>query len=249
VVSASANSPVHPPAGAILTAQFRMTFQIRWIEDLIMPRFARHRTLRGRRAVLFALGALPGCARPAIRLDVSPARAPSVRATVGPVTVVGSVPAGGFGDVSTAALPRVRHRTLPPATASASAARVLATAKRYVGTRYVYGGERPAEGFDCSGFVQYVFGRHGIDLPRTSALQASAGRAVPVALAALHPGDLMFFDTEGEGIDHVAIYAGNGRIIHASSGSGRVRYDDVDTDRGEWFLQRFVASRRVLGEG
>jgi cell wall-associated NlpC family hydrolase len=215
-----------------------------------MPYFARHRTLvKGRRAMLLALGALPSCARPAIRLDVSPARAPSLRATVGPVTLAAAVPVGRIRSVGTATVPRTSRRSLPAAAASASAARVLATANRYVGTRYVYGGESPREGFDCSGFVQYVFGRHGLDLPRTSALQASAGRALPVAIAALRPGDLMFFDTEGQGIDHVAIYAGHGRIIHASSGSGRVRYDDVDTNRGEWFLKRFVASRRVLGEG
>lgn len=213
-----------------------------------MRRFARHRTLvKGRRAVLLALGALPSCARPAIRLDVSPARTPSLRAAVGPLTVAAAIPLGG--SVSTAAVPSAGRRGLPPAAASASAARVLATANHYLGTRYVYGGESPAEGFDCSGFVQYVFGRHGVTLPRTSALQASAGRPVPHVLAALRPGDLMFFDTEGQGIDHVAIYAGGGRIIHASSGSGLVRYDDVDSDRGEWFLKRFVATRRVLGQG
>lgn len=214
-----------------------------------MPRFARHRTLKGRRAVLLALGALPSCARPAIRLDISPARAPSLRAAVGPVTVAAAIPVVGIGGVSPAAVPRSRHPSVPNATASASATRVLATANRYVGTRYIYGGESPADGFDCSGFVQYVFGRHGVNLPRTSALQASAGRAAPVAIAALRPGDLMFFDTEGQGIDHVAIYAGGGRIIHASSGSGRVRYDDVDSARGGWFLRRFVASRRVLSQG
>lgn len=123
---------------------------------------------------------------------------------------------------------------------------MLATADRYLGTRYRYGGESPAEGFDCSGFVQYVFGRHGVDLPRTSAQQAGAGRAVPGAISALQPGDLMFFDTEGRGVDHVAIYAGEGRLIHAASGAGRVRYDDLGTDRGQWLLERLVASRRVL---
>jgi cell wall-associated NlpC family hydrolase len=137
--------------------------------------------------------------------------------------------------------------TLPAA--SPSAGRVLATADRYVGTRYRYGGESPAEGFDCSGFVQYVFARHGVELPRTSAQQAGAGRAVSGTGGALQPGDLMFFDTEGHGVDHVAIYAGGGRLIHAASGAGRVRYDDVDTDRGRWLLERLVASRRVLAAG
>jgi cell wall-associated NlpC family hydrolase len=123
---------------------------------------------------------------------------------------------------------------------------VLATADRYVGTRYRYGGDTPAEGFDCSGFVQFVFGRHGVELPRTSSEQASAGRAAPRKIAALQPGDLMFFAASGRGVDHVAIYAGAGRIIHASSGTGEVRYDSLGTDRGEWFLRRFVTARRVL---
>jgi cell wall-associated NlpC family hydrolase len=123
---------------------------------------------------------------------------------------------------------------------------VLATADRYVGTRYRYGGETPAEGFDCSGFVQFVYGRHGVELPRVSYKQAGAGRAAPRAITALQPGDLMFFAPGGGRVDHVAIYAGDGRIIHAASGAGSVRYDDLDTDRGGWLLRRFVTSRRVL---
>jgi cell wall-associated NlpC family hydrolase len=126
---------------------------------------------------------------------------------------------------------------------------VLATADRYVGTPYRYGGESPAEGFDCSGFVQYVFGRHGVELPRTSSQQVSAGRPAPKEITALQPGDLMFFAAGGRRVDHVAIYAGDGRIIHASAGAGTVRYDDVDTDRGAWYLRRFVTSRRVLAGG
>jgi cell wall-associated NlpC family hydrolase len=200
-----------------------------------------------RRAVLLALGALPGCARAPIRLDVSPSRVPSFRATVGPVTVAGDVAFGATGGVRKPVGAMPERQSPSPAAASVTAARVLATANRYLGTRYRYGGERPAEGFDCSGFVQYVFGRHGVELPRTSAVQAGAGRAVPAAIGALRPGDLMFFATGGHGIDHVAIYAGDGRIIHAASGAGQVRYDEVDTDRGEWLLERFVASRRVLG--
>jgi cell wall-associated NlpC family hydrolase len=123
---------------------------------------------------------------------------------------------------------------------------VLATADRYVGTRYRYGGESPAQGFDCSGFVQFVYGRNGVELPRVSYRQAGAGRAAPREVTALQPGDLMFFAAAGGRVDHVAIYAGEGRIIHAASGAGNVRYDDLDTDRGEWLLRRFVTSRRVL---
>jgi cell wall-associated NlpC family hydrolase len=191
-------------------------------------------------AILLTLGLLPGCARAPLRLDVSPSRGATVQASIGPLTVAGTL--GGEG-----AVPGGREWSSPGAAASASAARVLATADQYLGTRYRYGGESPAEGFDCSGFVQYVYGRHGVELPRTSYQQVSAGRAAPGEVTALQPGDLMFFAAGGGRIDHVAIYAGDGRVIHATSGAGIVRYDDLDTDRGEWLLRRFVTSRRVLG--
>jgi cell wall-associated NlpC family hydrolase len=180
-----------------------------------------------RLAILLAVGPLTGCARASIELALSPSRAPSLRATVGPLTLGQTV--HGRGRI-----------------VSASAARVLATADRYVGTRYRYGGESPAEGFDCSGFVQFVYGRHGVELPRSSYQQVSAGRPAPAGITALRPGDLMFFSAGGRRVDHVAIYAGDGRIIHATSGAGTVRYDDFETDRGKWLLQRLVTSRRVL---
>jgi cell wall-associated NlpC family hydrolase len=123
---------------------------------------------------------------------------------------------------------------------------VLATAQRYLGTHYRYGGETPTAGFDCSGFVQYVFGRHGIALPRTSRQQASAGRGVPDDVASLEPGDLMLFSSRGAGVDHVAIYVGDNRILHSSAGAGGVVYDDLSSSRGKWFVARHVESRRVL---
>jgi peptidoglycan endopeptidase LytE len=116
-----------------------------------------------------------------------------------------------------------------------------------VGIRYRYGGASPAVGFDCSGLVQYVFARSGLSLPRTSREQATSGRRVTGGVAALQPGDLMFFASQAGGrIEHVAIYAGDGRIIHASPGLNGVGYDDLSSSRGEWFLRRHVASRRVL---
>jgi cell wall-associated NlpC family hydrolase len=130
--------------------------------------------------------------------------------------------------------------------ARASAARVLATAKRYVGTRYRYGGGSPDAGFDCSGFVQYVFGRNGVQLPRTSRLQASAGGPAPLDVASLEPGDLLLFASRGTQINHVAIYVGGNRILHSTAGAGGVVYDDLSTPRGKWYLARHVVSRRVL---
>lgn len=136
----------------------------------------------------------------------------------------------------------------PGAPPSASAARVLSTADRYLGVKYVYGGSTPS-GFDCSGFVQYVFRQQGATLPRTSRQQSAVGARVPVQASALRPGDLMLFASRGSRIDHVAIYAGDDRIIHSTSSGGGVRYDDLRSDRGRWFVSRHVATRRVLADG
>jgi len=72
-----------------------------------------------------------------------------------------------------------------------------------------------------------------------------------VSVKELRPGDLMLFDASGKrpGIDHVAIYAGNGRMIHSSSSGGGVGYDDLDTKRGQWFVDHMVAARRVVQNG
>ena len=122
---------------------------------------------------------------------------------------------------------------------------VLATAKRHVGTRYVFGGTRPGA-FDCSGFVRYVFGRHGVPLPRTAREQATMGHTVVGGLDSLRLGDLLFFRTRRGRAAHVAIYAGGSRIIHASAGSRRVRYDDLHSTRGRWFITHLSGVRRVL---
>ena len=135
------------------------------------------------------------------------------------------------------------------ATRSTSAARVLPTAERYLGVPYRWGGTSPRTGFDCSGFVQYVFAKHGTRLPRTSREMASAGRHIRPRWSALEPGDLVLFAEPGERISHVAIYAGRRRIIHASSSGRRVRYDALDTKRGRWFTRRIVAARRVSPRG
>jgi cell wall-associated NlpC family hydrolase len=123
---------------------------------------------------------------------------------------------------------------------------VLATAKQLLGTRYQYGGDTPSEGFDCSGFVQYVYRRHGVELPRTSKLQASVGTSLPLDAGLLKPGDLLLFASTGTGVNHVAIYAGDNRMLHSSAGAGGVVYDDLSSPRGKWYLKRHVASRRVL---
>lgn len=127
--------------------------------------------------------------------------------------------------------------------ASASAARLIGTAEDYIGVPYRWGGTSPS-GFDCSGFTQYVFAKQGVRLPRTSYQQAEVGQSVRADWDAVAPGDLVMFEENGR-IGHVAIYAGRNRIIHSSSSGGGVRYDDLSTQRGQWFADHMVAARRV----
>ena len=122
---------------------------------------------------------------------------------------------------------------------------MLRTAETYRGVKYVWGGSSPSQGFDCSGFTKYVFAKYGIALPRTSREQARAGGGVAADFRALRPGDLMLFAEPGQAISHVAIYAGDGRIIHASSSVGGVGYTDLNSG-GDWFIDYFVAARRVM---
>jgi cell wall-associated NlpC family hydrolase len=122
---------------------------------------------------------------------------------------------------------------------------VLETADRYVGVPYVWGGNTPQSGFDCSGFTKYVFAKQGIQLPRTSREQARVGQGIPLDFGAFAPGDLLLFAEPGEAISHVAIYVGDGRIIHASSAMGGVNYLDLDGDRSAWYVQNMVAVRRL----
>src|SRR4051812_29787070 len=146
---------------------------------------------------------------------------------------------------STPSTPSSTRRRIPESPpASSAAVAVLRTADSYRGVPYVWGGNTP-RGFDCSGFTKYVFAKYGITLPRTSREQVRAGRAIAADFGSLRPGDLMMFAEPGEAISHVAIYAGNGHIIHASSSVGGVGYTDLNAG-GDWFVAYFVAARRLL---
>jgi hypothetical protein len=131
--------------------------------------------------------------------------------------------------------------------ASVSVASIISTANRYEGIRYSYGGASPTRGFDCSGFVQYVFARHGVALPRTSRQIAKLGEPVPLNRDDLREGDLLFFAGNGTRIDHVAIYLGDDHIIHSTASGGGVRIESLTSARGEWFDRRMVAARRLVG--
>lgn len=94
-----------------------------------------------------------------------------------------------------------------------TAQQVLAYAYQFEGYPYVWGGSSPSTGFDCSGFVQYVYAHFGIDLPRTTFEQVNCG--TPVSLSDVKPGDLVFEMPSPEGPNHVGIYIGNGKILDA----------------------------------
>ena len=94
-----------------------------------------------------------------------------------------------------------------------TAQQVLAYAYQFEGYPYVWGGSSPSTGFDCSGFVQYVYAHFGINLPRTTFEQVNCG--TPVSLSDVKPGDLVFEMPSPEGPNHVGIYIGNGKILDA----------------------------------
>ena len=134
----------------------------------------------------------------------------------------------------------------PDVTGTVPAARIIDAADDLLAIRYRAGGTRPETGFDAAGFVQYVFGREGVRLPGSAQEMARVGREVSTRVGALRPGDLLFFANDGTNINHVAIYAGQDRIIHATASGAGVRYDTLgEGERGEWFADHLVKARRV----
>lgn len=128
-----------------------------------------------------------------------------------------------------------------PATSSGSAtgSAVVAKAKTYIGSSYVYGGTSPS-GFDCSGFAQYVYKQFGVGLNRTAAAQYSNGTAV--SRSELQEGDLVMFGN-GSSINHVGIYAGNGTIVHAANPSRGVTTDTINSG---YYNNHYIGARRVV---
>jgi cell wall-associated NlpC family hydrolase len=123
--------------------------------------------------------------------------------------------------------------------AAGGSQKILSFAAQFLGTQYVWGGTTPSPGFDCSGYVQYVYRNSGISLNRTSEQQFNNG--VSVSRSGLLPGDLVFFHTYSSGASHVGIYVGNNTMINSSNGG--VSYDDM-TD--SYWSTRFLGARRVI---
>ena len=138
--------------------------------------------------------------------------------------------------------PPSRHWATNAPADPAAANAVLMRAISLVGTPYVYGGNTPESGFDCSGLVNYVY-RDMLDLrlPRTSR-QLAAWQGPRIAPERLAPADLVFFGSGGE-VSHVGIYVGEGRFVHAPNSGGTVRLDRLD---GAWWREHYTGARRVL---
>lgn len=118
---------------------------------------------------------------------------------------------------------------------------VLLSALSLSGTPYKFGGNNPETGFDCSGFVRYVFGQAAnLTLPHGARAISQLGKAIPVDQ--LQPGDLVFFNTLKKAFSHVGIYVGEGRFIHAPSSGGGVHI--VNMNEAYW-AKRFNGARRL----
>ncbi|MCQ6558336.1 C40 family peptidase [Paenibacillus mendelii] len=118
--------------------------------------------------------------------------------------------------------------------------KLLSTGKEYIGTPYKLGSQSGVtSSFDCSSFSQYIFKLNGVKLPRTASAQAKVGK--PVAKGYLSVGDLVFFKTNGKSISHVAIYAGNSKILHSSSSKGVI----VANMNSSYWKTKYVTARRV----
>lgn len=144
---------------------------------------------------------------------------------------IGALPASASAGVSSA----------PAAQGYATGAQIVEKARQYLGTPYVYGGASPS-GFDCSGFVYYVFGTFGYSVGRTPAAQNEIGSHVDKS--DLQPGDIVLFaGTGGSGITHSGIYVGGGQFIHSPNSRSTVSYSDLSS--GYW-SDHFYCGRRVV---
>jgi cell wall-associated NlpC family hydrolase len=116
---------------------------------------------------------------------------------------------------------------------------VVAVALQYQGVPYVFGGTTP-RGFDCSGYVQFVFQKFSVKLPRSADLQFETGKAV--GSNQLQPGDVVFFTTYEKGASHCGIYVGQGKFVHASSSQGVM----VSSLADKYWLGRYLGARRMF---
>lgn len=158
----------------------------------------------------------------------------------GPGTgLAGQRQAGWFKTHWLKAHPLKSHRVHAPRvdTRNELGVKAVKYARRLLGVPYRYGGDSPASGFDCSGFVRFVLGHFGLDLPHSSYADFNLGTKVP--RSSLLPGDLVFFD----GVGHVGLYIGSGHFIHAPHTGTRVQISSLSDP---WYQSSYDGARRVL---
>ncbi len=121
---------------------------------------------------------------------------------------------------------------------------VLVNALSLTGVRYKYGGNSPETGFDCSGYVRYVYQQaSNLTLPHGARAISQLGKTIP--RSELQPGDLVFFNTLKSTFSHVGIYLGNNRFIHSPSSGGGVRVESMQTN---YWAQRFNGAQRISAQ-
>lgn len=117
--------------------------------------------------------------------------------------------------------------------------------KSQVGLRYKRGAKAPGTAFDCSGLVQWVLARFNVEAPRTSKEQSKLGVAIPKDPDALRPGDLLYFG-KGKKVDHIGIYVGDGKFVHAANRKKGVVESALPT--GRWATNWWKGVRRIFSE-
>ena len=144
-------------------------------------------------------------------------------------------------------VPEATSGDRPTATAQTLSDSIIATAAEAMGRPYSYGGTgADGEGFDCSGLIQYSYGKHGITLPRRSVDQARVGRKIDRRLKLLAPADLLTFSNRGGKVTHVGLYIGDGRFIHSATRGVQVSVLSAEDPYGRWWYKRWVGVRRIV---
>jgi cell wall-associated NlpC family hydrolase len=195
-------------------------------------------------AMTAAIAAASACASSGVVYTPRPFPMPG-----GGVAIPAPAPADPAVSPPTAAPPAVvvvpapkTGRTIPgvgPATGNADGYALSSAALSLRGAPYRMGGTDP-NGFDCSGLVSYVFGQHGVRMPREAREQFKVGKNIP--RDRLEPGDLVFFSTVAPGASHVGIAIGGDQFVHAPSERGVVRVDQLST---QYWASRFIGAKRV----
>ena len=153
-----------------------------------------------------------------------------------------SVLFAGCGTLGPSSPSPIQPAATLPAPARPERSEALLQALLALGIDYRSGGSSPVTGFDCSGLVAHVYREAwGIRLPHSTRAQSQAG--VPVSLAELQAGDLVFYDTLNRPYSHVGIYVGDGRFVHAPKSGARVRVESV---KSAYWAKRFNGARRIV---